>query len=259
MNDPAQLHTFAGIVHDMAGQDLDAVPGELESGHRDPAHGLDDAAARFRSAEQQTRQWAAMLHDATNRSLSAGWVQAQQELERQTRTWQEATDRATITHSVALAQDRLPEDLTPDCSRNPRARCALVAARLVARKATRAYSLNHHPGSPVRGTNMDAAVRLARIAWTLWRDACRIADSDPEQAARVQRLAELFAQLAHQMHATVPTPGHRHTWTHDALAPPGRRCVARHIAAHGPPVSRTGVGCTGHAPACPWSPGASTT
>jgi hypothetical protein len=174
-------------------------------------------------------------------------------------TWTDTVDGSLLDLALSLATGTSDPELLPDCSRNPRARHALGAARIMARRTIRRQSLANHPGTCDRDALRVETRRLARVVWNLWAAACRLAETDPDQAAHLERLADLVADLTQHLSRITAHHSHHPPRATQTLTPPGRRCVARHTSAQAPPATRTGVGCRWRAHTRPRLPGTTTT
>lgn len=136
----------------------------------------------------------------------------------------------------------------PDTKRSPRAHRAVLGAEAIAYRATIALNQHYHPAAG--GPTPDEVQVLADLAVRLYAAALRAAaQADRELAGHLHRLADRIADLAaaaeQMLQAAAETGrGAHHRRPRRALAPPGRRCVARHLSAQAPPARLYEVGRT---------------
>jgi hypothetical protein len=185
-----------------------------------------------RAAEQALQAITATLEEATA-TLSGPLVIFGKECEQAAETLRRGLEQRIH----RLGADRLEDEELPDTRHSITAYRATLTARMIARRALQARRHSLHPSSTTEERALHDARHRALIsaAWAAYRAAVIAAEAgDTETALRhlqaVNRLTSaLRAGLEENAHRE-----HRHR-PRRALAPPGRRCVARHLSAQAPP------------------------
>lgn len=185
-----------------------------------------------RAAEQALQAITATLEEATA-TLSGPLVIFGRECEQAAETLQHGLEQ----RMHLLGTDRLDPEELPDTRHSIAAYRATLTARMIARRAIRARQYALHPGTTPEQLvhQIDRHRVLISAAWAAYRAAVIAAEAGDTETAlhhlqAVNRLTSaLRAGLEENAHRE-----HRHR-PRRALAPPGRRCVARHLSAQAPP------------------------